>query len=137
MNKQKGFTIIELIVVIAIIAVLAGIVLVNVIGYINKGKDASIKGNMETIRINASVYLDGTGANKYMGFDDDQLYKGPSAAIASVGTAPISNIEDYAYCVKTIMYDTTNYPNGYCVDSTGYSGAMASGACSASTYNCQ
>ena len=41
MNKQKGFTIIELIVVIAIIAILAAIVMVNVTQYINKGKDAA------------------------------------------------------------------------------------------------
>ena len=40
MNKQKGFTIIELIVVIAIIAVLAAIVMVNVTKYIAQGKDA-------------------------------------------------------------------------------------------------
>ncbi len=37
-KKQLGFTIIELIVVIAIIAVLAGIVLVNVTQYANKSK---------------------------------------------------------------------------------------------------
>ena len=46
MQKSKGFTIIELLVVIAIIAVLAAIVLVNVTQYINKGKDAAIKGNL-------------------------------------------------------------------------------------------
>ena len=44
---SKGFTIIELIVVIAIIAVLAGIVLVNVTQYINKSKDASIEADMD------------------------------------------------------------------------------------------
>jgi len=39
-KHKKGFTIIELIVVIAIIAVLAGIVLVNVQGYMAKAKNA-------------------------------------------------------------------------------------------------
>ena len=54
-NKfSKGFTIIELIVVIAIIAVLAGIVLVNVTSYINKGKDAAVIANMRTIQIEAT-----------------------------------------------------------------------------------
>lgn len=43
MENKKGFTIIELVVVIAIIAILAAIVLINVSGYINKAKDASIK----------------------------------------------------------------------------------------------
>jgi len=58
MNKQKGFTIIELIVVIAIIAVLAGIVLVNVTSYINKGKDVSAKGNLTSLVTNGAVYFD-------------------------------------------------------------------------------
>ncbi|MCX6721887.1 MAG: prepilin-type N-terminal cleavage/methylation domain-containing protein, partial [Candidatus Staskawiczbacteria bacterium] len=53
MNKQKGFTIIELIVVIAIIAVLAGIVLVNVTSYINKSRNAAVKGNLSTMLTNA------------------------------------------------------------------------------------
>ena len=39
-KNQKGFTIIELIVVIAIIAVLAAVVLVNVQGYIAKARNA-------------------------------------------------------------------------------------------------
>jgi prepilin-type N-terminal cleavage/methylation domain-containing protein len=58
MNKQKGFTIIELIVVIAIIAVLAAIVLVNVTQYINKGKDAGIKGDLASVMTNAAITID-------------------------------------------------------------------------------
>src|ERR1035437_2671286 len=59
MNKQKGFTIIELIVVIAIIAVLAGIVLVNVTSYINKGKDAAAQGNLASMLTNSAVWFAG------------------------------------------------------------------------------
>src|SRR3989344_2691579 len=61
MNKSKGFTIIELLVVVAIIAVLAAIVLVNVTQYINQGKNAAIKGNMTTMLTNAAVHYDTHG----------------------------------------------------------------------------
>jgi len=60
-KKLKGFTIIELIVVIAIIAVLAGIVLVNVQGYIKKSKNASMQANFDTFQKSASVWLDEHG----------------------------------------------------------------------------
>lgn len=42
-KKQKGFTIIELIVVIAIIALLSGIVAINVTKYIAKSKQSRVK----------------------------------------------------------------------------------------------
>jgi prepilin-type N-terminal cleavage/methylation domain-containing protein len=57
----KGFTIIELIVVIAIIAVLAGIVLVNVSGYNNKAKIAAIKANMRSLNTTATRYFERNG----------------------------------------------------------------------------
>jgi len=44
---KKGFTIIELIVVIAIIAVLAGIVLVGVTQYINKSKGVAFRASVD------------------------------------------------------------------------------------------
>ena len=60
MKKQlgRGFTIIELIVVIAIIAVLAAIVLVNVTQYIGKGRDAAAEGNLATMLTNGAVFYD-------------------------------------------------------------------------------
>ena len=59
--NQKGFTIIELLVVVAIIAVLAAIVLVNVTAYINQGKNAAIKGNLATVLTNGAVFYDTNG----------------------------------------------------------------------------
>ena len=63
MNKENkivaGFTIIELIVVIAIIAVLAGVVIINVTKYIQDFKVVAVKANMETIKKTASqMYVD-------------------------------------------------------------------------------
>jgi len=56
MIKSKGFTIIELIVVIAIIAVLAGIVLVNVQGYIKKSKNTRSLAELKKISTIATDY---------------------------------------------------------------------------------
>lgn len=130
MNKQRGFTIIELIVVIAIIAVLAAIVLVNVTQYINKGKDASIKGNMSTIITNSAVYFDTCGlytatpasaiASCQTAFTASTNYTVPAAAITSAGktVTPVVKSDGSVLCACATMYDTTN--GTYCVDTSGY-----------------
>ena len=52
-----GFTLIELLVSIAVIATLAAIILFNIVQYINKGKDASIKGNLVILLISQLFLL--------------------------------------------------------------------------------
>ena len=137
MNKQKGFTIIELIVVIAIIAVLAAIVLVNVTQYINKGKDASIKGNMSSmVTIAASFYDDpGKGNNTYTGLGSDSTYAAGKAAIESANGANnvADNISAGAFCIQTTLNDATTW----CVDSTGYKGTLGTGKCATTSFSCQ
>jgi len=54
--NKNGFTIIELIVVVAIIAVLASIVIFNVNGYINKAKDAKRVGDLKQIQKALELY---------------------------------------------------------------------------------
>lgn len=135
MNKQKGFTIIELIVVIAIIAVLAAIVLVNVTQYIARSRDAAIKGNMATIATNAAVFFDGN--NTYIGdptFVSGASYTQPAAAIGSAGgTMGTPNASASAFCVSATL---TNGTDTWCVDSTGYKGALTTGACTGTSYTC-
>ena len=123
MQKTKGFTIIELLVVIAIIAVLAAIVLVNVTVYINKGKDAAIKGNLTTVMTNAAVFFD-TNAN-YTGFAGNAtLGCGAGGPIAAAITAAGSTLvcaettttgAQWCGCAQEKV-DATKY---YCVDSSG------------------
>ena len=130
MNKQKGlalslskgFTIIELIVVIAIIAVLAAIVLANVTGFINKGKDAAAEGNLSSLMTIATTFYSNNGT--YTGLGDD-----PS--VLSVGHALIN--AGYAYTNITFEATATNWCTSielkvkasdnnlqyYCADSTG------------------
>ncbi|MBM3206172.1 MAG: prepilin-type N-terminal cleavage/methylation domain-containing protein [Candidatus Staskawiczbacteria bacterium] len=130
-KKQKGFTIIELLVVVAIIAVLAAIVLVNVTQYINKGKDAAIKGNMATILTNMAVWYDQNGS--YAGFDaaTNPGYDTPADAIVGAGKTIITGEKtdtSSQICGCATLYDTTN--GTYCVDSTGYKKATATACAS-------
>lgn len=70
MNKQKGFTIIELIVVIAIIAVLAAIILVNVTIYNVKSKDTAAMGDLATLTTAGAKYYEANGNyNNFFLFD--------------------------------------------------------------------
>ncbi len=128
MNKQRGFTIIELIVVIAIIAVLAGIVLVNVTQYINKGKDASAKGSMSTLLTNSAVYFDTNPAGTGSGFLSNPTYATPvfsALGSTNMGYASASSSSSTDWCAMiTLKAGPT-----FCVDGTGSKIEKTGGAC--------
>ncbi len=63
-SKARGFTLIELLVVIAIIGILAGIVLAALGTTRQKGADAGIQGNLDSIRTGAEVFA-GNNSNTY------------------------------------------------------------------------
>ncbi len=117
---SKGFTIIELLVVVAIIAVLAAIVLVNVTGYINQGKNSAIKGNEATVLTNGAVYFDQNG--NYTAFCADPKLTGPEAAILAAGGTPAHTCTATTWCGCSTLKTTTAEPAGstFCVDYTGY-----------------
>jgi len=56
-QKLKGFTLIELIVVIAIIAVLAAILIPQIMGYVRKSKLEVANNNAQEIFNQASIYI--------------------------------------------------------------------------------
>jgi len=131
-RKEKGFTIIELIVVISIIAVLSSIVLTNVISYIGKGDDAAIKQQVAQIRIAASNFFDvngtytgmcGTGTECYTAKSNIENLKGSLFSIKTLG-----NI----YCISFALSDGSSQ---WCVDNTGYVGST-SAVCSSLPYSC-
>jgi len=143
MKPQKGFTIIELIVVIAIIAILASIVLVNVTQYINKAKDATIKANIDAMLTNASAYMADVdrGDGDFMGFIALPEYSAPADAIEEAnGTGDITvncddadtacdDTEATKFCISTTL--ATNTETVYCKDSSGAVGTAVcvEGAC--------
>ena len=67
-NRSKGFTLIELLVVIAIIGILSAVVLASLNTARQKGNDAAIQSNLNTIQTQAEIYY-GDNSNTYGGAD--------------------------------------------------------------------
>lgn len=100
MKKVKGFTLIELIVVIAIIGILASILVPTMIGFIRDSKAARLNGNAKSIYNAAQLaitdYNNGiSGANKYI--EPDCVYTGSDDGQAhpSNGSDEICDLTKY------------------------------------------
>ncbi len=83
-KRVEGFTIIELIVVIAIIAVLAGIVLVNVTQYINNAKVARAHVEADNIATALSAFYAAHGSYPY---NNNQAFNCPGEGCLYIITA--------------------------------------------------
>jgi general secretion pathway protein G len=94
MRSQKGFTLIELIFVVVILAILAGVALINLGGADDDAKSAAIKTDFRTLATAIKVYKTKTNAfpdtldvltsdsGKYHAMIDS-VPKDPSASIAT------------------------------------------------------
>jgi prepilin-type N-terminal cleavage/methylation domain-containing protein len=148
MNKQKGFTIIELIVVIAIIAILSAIVLVNVTQYINKSKTSAIQANLSTVETSMAAYLADPANGTTNGADINTAAKVTNgcatttptyaAIVTSNGGAltcyGLASGSDWcAVSTTPTAVDSTTTHKNWCVDSTGFHGYSASGCTAGDT----
>ena len=118
MNRKKGFTLIELLVVIAIIGILSSVVLASLNTARNKGKDASAKGSMSSIRAEAEIYFDNEGDYTDLCTSDSGTVALLAAADAQAGTTECnSSTTQWAADV-----DLNQASTHFCVDSTGFAG---------------
>ena len=134
-KKHRGFTLIELLVVIAIIGILASIVLVSLSGARTKAKDASVKANMDTMRLAVEMYA--TGNNTYMLLPSDEKTSYDNAKDTAVAQGATFIVADGGYfsATKYCIQCTLPGTGSWCLDSGGSVGGTAV-ACDNTAFNC-
>jgi len=155
-TKKDGFTLLELLVAMAIIGILAAITLSFMTQSRGKGGDAAVKSNILNARPQAEFYFNGsaTSTNSYVGVCNDArngIYKQLQAGARATGRTPqttyvnatpsggdteVCHSDTNRYVVWIPMSGSTDSAiRGWCIDSTNASRVVTTGL-TANAYEC-
>lgn len=125
MNKQKGFTLVEMLVVIAIIGILSATALTAFGPARSKAKDAKIISAMQQIRAIAESLYDGD----YDAVTNNQtdISRLRAEIEANGGKSFTISLSDGNGSQAYEVHVTLNNGTIYCVDSSGFSGTSNGG----------
>jgi len=117
MKNQKGFTLIELMIVIAIIGILAAIAIPQFSAYRERGYIASMKADCNSVRTAEEAYYVDNNAYKatiapatdLLSYGVGSLSTGNSVAVVLVGTTAYTvTVTATAHTTKTVVYTSSD-----------------------------
>lgn len=133
-NKNNfGFTLVEMLVVLAVVSVLITMVVYSSKQYIGKGKDATIKGNLAILITAGEVWYDKNN-NSYDGFCASSVAAKSLNEISSADKYCNEAVNDrsWAACASEFVDDTI----AFCVDSKGNQKEISNHDCDNNITNC-
>ena len=126
LRRQKGFTIVELLIVIVIIGILAAITVVSYTGIARQASDSIVKSDASNLASSLGLYA-ATHTDQYVSwFSGDAIPAGANFKVSADNYADIttsSNLQKY--CIRVF-----NTKSSYTSAETAYTAEQPAGACS-------